>query len=227
MPQAPHSPLVLCRIYSLALGAASILWPQVSVWRGSGPPSSVEALPLEAENHWGGTSRSEWVTRTPYIRASSYITVPACADNCTAMSGFYGCTGEGVPASSRFPLAFLYNIPTTAGCCSTHLLQVLLLVYVTLTDLLLFGVWWTKAVKHGHPGRDRLPLRDTLKCSLINTTSKIKLSIVLTFYPELSGRWPLWLHPCPQFPTIHDTLYYFIKLYNRNKSFIENVFSNI
>lgn len=131
------------------------------------------------------------------------------------------------PSFQQISAGISLQCPHHSRRCSTHLLRVLLLVYVTLTDLLLFGVWCTKAVKHGHPGRDRLPMRDTLKCSLINTTSKTKLSIVLKFYPEVSGRWPLWTHPCPQFFTIHDTLYYFIKLYNKNKSFIENVFSLI
>lgn len=230
MPQAPHSPLVLrrewplqdllpCSRSSFHLVAAGLCvkrqWTTFKPWK--------PCLWKQRTTEEGDQGQSEW--QGPHISGHPHTSLSLPVQTLHSYVQLCVCAGEGVPASGRFPLAFLYNVPTTAGRCSTHLLRVPLLVYVMLTDLLLFGIWCTKAMKHGHPGRDRLPMRDTLKCSRINITSKTKLSIVLTFSPEVSGRWPLW--PYPQFSTIHDTLYYFIKLYNRNKSFIDNAFSLI
>lgn len=188
------------------------------MWRGSGPPSNPGSPAFGSREPLRREIKVRASDKDPISQGIPTHHCLCLCRHCTAMSSFCVCAGEGVPASGRFPLAFLYNVPTTAGRCSTYLLRVPLLVYVMLTDLLLFGIWCTKAMKHGHPGRDRLPMRDTLKCSRINITSKTKLSIVLTFSPEVSGRWPLW--PYPQFSTIHDTLYYFIKLYNKNKSLL-------
>lgn len=217
MPQAPHSPLVLRRE-----------WPLQDLLPCSRSSFHLVAAGLCVKRQWTGFKTWKpcfWKQRTteggdqgPHISGDPHtsLSLPVqilhsyvrllclCWWRCPSSWQMSAGVSLQRPHHSR-PLL---HSPSPGPAVN---------VYVTLTDLLFFGIGCTKAVKHSHPGRDRLPMRDTLKCSRINTTSKTKLSIVLTFSPEVSGRWPLWPYPCPQFSTIHDTLYYFIKLYNRNK----------
>lgn len=150
----------------------------------------------------GDQSQSEWRGSHRSGHPHTPMSLPVQKLHRDALSVVVLVMEAQLPADLH--MEFLYNFADTAGCCSTHLLRVSVSRRNSNRSVTLWNVMYQGCEAVTQEGTD-FP-RDTLKCSLISTTSKTKLNTVLKFYPEASGRWPSWPYPWPQFLTIHDTL---------------------